>query len=160
MEQRKQQLFFQEEINMTIINKYAPIIPFEELGGIKLYSTIDELRDILSLNNVDEMILHNKWLRYSIQDCIELFFHLKNKKLFRILTLDGYKGKLWGEICVGTTEKEMLAIEPSFVYNEMEEVWESQKGVFIEMDAEKNTAMWISIYIKELDSKDFDDANW
>ena len=145
---------------MDTIKKNAPIIPFKELGGIKLYSTIDELEGILSLDDVVPVMIHDGWIRYDIQNCIELFFHIKNKKLFRITTLDEYKGKLFGGISVGTTEEEMLKIEPSFYYDDFEEIWESEKGVFIEMDAEKNTVRWISVYIKELDSENFEQADW
>ena len=89
-----------------------------------------------------------------------LFFHLKNNKLFRITALDNYKGKLFGKIGVGTIEKELLEAEPSFVYDEFEEVWESPKGVFVEMDAETNTVRWISVYIRELDNETFEEAKW
>ncbi|SES07659.1 hypothetical protein SAMN02910429_02058 [Lachnobacterium bovis] len=54
----------------------------------------------------------------------------------------------------------MLEIESSFVYDEFEEVWESDKGVFIEMDAETNNVRWISIYIPELDTENFEKADW
>ena len=59
-----------------------------------------------------------------------------------------------------TTEKELLEVEPSFVYDDFEEVWESEKGIFIEMDAETNTVRWISVYIRELDDENFENANW
>ena len=81
-------------------------------------------------------------------------------KLFRITTLDNYQGKLFEKIGVGTTEKELLEVEPSFVYDDFEEVWESEKGIFIEMDAETNTVRWISVYIRELDDENFENANW
>ena len=67
---------------------------------------------------------------------------------------------MFEEIGVGTTEKELLEIEPSFVYNDFEEVWESEKGIFIETSAETNTVKWISVYIRELDNADFENANW
>lgn len=40
------------------------------------------------------------------------------------------------------------------------EVWESKKGVFIETDAGINAVKWISVYIRELDNEDFENANW
>lgn len=138
----------------------APIVPFEGFGEIKLYSTRDELQELLEGEAVETEIINNDWIRYDIQNSVELFFHLKNNKLFRITTLDNYQGKLFEKIGVGTTEKELLKVEPSFVYDDFEEVWESEKGVFIEMDAETNTVRWISVYIKELDDKDFENANW
>lgn len=138
----------------------APIVPFEGFGGIKLYSTRTELRELLEGDAVEAEVINNNWIRYDIQNSVELFFHLKNNKLFRITTLDNYQGKLFGKIGVGTTEKELLKAEPSFVYDDFEEVWESEKGAFIEMNAETNTVRWISVYIKELDDKDFNNANW
>ena len=138
----------------------APIVPFEGFGEIKLYSTRDELRELLEKENVESEIINNNWIRYDIQNSVELFFHRKNKKVFRITTLDNYQGKLFEKIGVGTTEKELLEVEPSFVYDDFEEVWESEKGIFIEMDAETNTVRWISVYISELDDEDFENANW
>ena len=159
MERKLQQLFFQEVTNMLLDNT-APIIPFRGFGDIKLYSTRDELSDLLSLNNVETMVINEKWIRYDIQNSVELFFHLGNDKLFRITTLDNYKGKLFGKIGVGTTEEDMLKFEPSFIYDDFEEVWESDKGVFIEMDAETNKVRWISVYISELDLENFEECKW
>lgn len=138
----------------------APIVPFKGLGGIRLYSTREELSGLLELGRVESMMINGKWIRYDIEDSIELFFHLENDKLFRITTLDNYKGKLFERIGVGTTEEEMLKIEPSFVYDDFEETWESEKGVFIEMDAETNKVRWISVYVPELDSENFDKGEW
>lgn len=141
----------------------APIIPFEGLGGIKLYSTREELKDILSLDGVESKVVYNAWIEYDIQNSVELLFHLKNDKLFQIRTLDDYKGKLFEKIGVGTTEEEMLEIEPSFVYDDFEEIWESDKGIIVETDAVTNRARWISVYIPESVSDDFFDVencNW
>ena len=74
--------------------------------------------------------------------------------------MDNYKGSLFGQIKVGTTRNEMLEIEPSFVYNDFEEVWESEKGVFIEMDVKTDTVRWISVYIPELYSEEFENCKW
>lgn len=138
----------------------APIVPFEGLGGIKLYSTRDDLHDLLIRHGVQAKIIQEHWVRYDIENSVELFFHLKNNKLFRITTLDGYIGKLFSKIGVGITADELIEIDPSFKYNDFEEVWESPKGIFIEMDAKTNAARWISVFIKELDSDEFEQANW
>lgn len=159
MEKKLQQLFFQEVINM-LLDITAPIVPFEGFGEIKLYSTRDELKDLLEMEGVTSKIIFDDWIQYDIQNNIELLFHLKNNKLFRITTLDNYKGKLFKKIGVGTTEEEMLKIEPLFVYDDFEEVWEFDKGVFIEMDAETNKVRWISVYIPELDLENFEDCKW
>lgn len=143
-----------------LLDDMAPIIPYKGLGNIKLYSTKEELRDLLSLDGVESVMITENWIKYEIHNTAELFFHLGNNKLFRISTLDNYKGKLFEKIGVGTTIEEMLIIEPSFVYNEFEEVWESDKGVFIETDAETNKVRWISVYIPELDLDNFEDCKW
>ncbi|WP_167957278.1 hypothetical protein [Anaerosporobacter faecicola] len=138
----------------------SPILPYLGFGNIKLYSTMDELNNILKLEGVTSVVLNDTWIQYNVLDSIELYFHKKNEKLFRITTLDKYKGKLFGKIGVGSSIEEMLQIESTFKYDEFEEVWESEKGVFIEMDAETNKVRWISVYIRELDSDDFEQANW
>ena len=143
-----------------LLDNRAPIIPYIGLGDIKLYSTREELRDLLSLDGVVSMMITENWIRYDICDTVELFFHLENDKLFRITTLDNYQGRLFEKIGVGTTTEEMLKLESSFIYNEFEEVWESEKGVFIETDAETNKVKWISVYIPELDFDDFEKAKW
>lgn len=143
-----------------LLDKMAPIIPYIGLGDIKLYSTREELRDLLSLDGVDSMMITENWIRYDICNTVELFFHLGNDKLFRISTLDNYQGKLFEKIGVGTTTEEISKLDSSFVYNEFEEVWESDKGVFIEMDAETNKVRWISVYIPELDLDDFEECKW
>ena len=127
---------------------------------VDIIADIAAQTNLLSLNNVEIMIINEKWIRYDIQNSVELFFHLGNDKLFRITTLDNYKGKLFEKIGVGTTEEEMLKVEPSFVYDDFEEVWESDKGVFVEMDAETNKVRWISIYIPELNLDNFEDCKW
>lgn len=158
--EKKQQLLFSQEVTNMLLDITAPIIPFKGLGEIKLYSTIDELKDLLMSDNVQANIINNNWIRYNIQNSVELFFHLKNNKLFRITTLDEYKGKLFEKIGVGTTEDELLKTDSSFVYDDFEEVWESNKSVFIEMDAETNKVRWISVYIPELNLENFEDCKW
>ncbi len=143
-----------------MIDKYAPIIPYEGMGRIKLYSTIRDLKDLLGSAEVKGVMLNNLWVRYEIDNCMYLFFHLVNGKLFKITTLDEYKGKLFDKISVGMKETDFLEFDNSFVYDEFEEVFESDKGVFIETDVVEHTARWISVFVKELESDDFEEGNW
>lgn len=139
----------------------APIIPYEGFGEIKLYSSREELYDVLALCNEESITLYEQWIRYDIQNSIALYFHLKNDKLFRIMALDNYQGKLFEKIGIGTTEEEMLKVESSFVYEDFEEVWESDKGVIIETYASTRKVWRISIYIPEmLLDNFFDECNW
>ena len=141
-----------------MIDKYAPIIPYEEMGGIKLYSSIEELSGIL--RGHEKIDLTSTWIRYDIDNIMSLFFHKRNSKLFKMTTMEGYRGKLFNRITVDTTEKEIITTDDSFQYDEFEEVWESDKGVFIETDPKSQKATWISIYIRELDNDDFEKAEW
>ncbi len=143
-----------------MINLEAPIIPWIGMGGIKLYSHISDLKSLLESENL-ECFLYDKFLvRYEIKGKIYLFFNLINGKLFKITTLEGYKGLLFDEIYVGQKTEDMLRVDTSFEYDEFEEIYVSDKGVFVETEPETDTVKWISIYIKELETEEFDRALW
>lgn len=143
-----------------MINLEAPIIPWIGMGGIKLYSHISELKSLLEREKV-ECFLYDKFLvRYEIKGKIYLFFNLINGKLFKITTLEEYKGLLFDEIYVGQKTEDMLRVDTSFEYDEFEEIYVSDKGVFVETEPETDTVKWISIYIKELETEEFDRALW
>ena len=141
-----------------MVDKYAPIIPYKEMVNIKLYSSMAELSDVISISK--EYILNDFWIRYDVDNIISLFFHRKNSKLFKMTTLEGYCGDLFEKINVKTPECDITTLDDSFKYDEFDEVWESNKGVFIEIDPLIRKASWITIYIKELDNDDFDEAKW
>lgn len=130
---------------------YAPIVPYVGAGGFRLNSTRGEVEAKLagskfSCEQVDD------WVRYTDKETIELSVSKTDDRLFAITTLPGYKGKLFDTIGTDTTEEEFLRLEPSFVYNDFKETYESPKGVIIETDVLKRTASWISVFIKELTS--------
>lgn len=144
-----------------ILDIFAPIVPFEGMGGIKLYSTRAELWSLLEMKGVNSRVLYDEWIEYNIQNYVQLLFHIKNNKLFQISTLDNYKGKLFGKIGVGMTEQELVKLEPTFVYDDFEEVWESKKGIFVETDGETNRIRWISVFIPEvLDMEKLEKGDW
>lgn len=140
------------------IDKCAPIIPYVEMGKIKLYSSMSELSDIIA--NSNENILNDFWVRYDVDNVLSLFFHRKNYKLFKITTLAGYRGYLFDKISVKTFESDIALLDNSFEYDDFEEVWESEKGVFIEVDPCTRKATWITVYIKEMNDDDFDNGEW
>lgn len=104
--------------------------------------------------------LKNGWTKYIVDDTIELYFSNKNRKLFKINTLIGYKGRLLDKIYVGMSKDELLASEDSLIYNDFEEVYESAKGFFVETDLVEEIVIYITIYIPEMDQEDFDDLEW
>ncbi|EAE8345931.1 hypothetical protein BOQ23_03155 [Listeria monocytogenes] len=143
-----------------MIDIKAPIIPWKEAGGIKLYSTIRDVKEIVEDKDVSGVLLNKFWVRYEIKDELFLFFHLLNGKLFKITTLENYKGQLFNNVQYGMPEQELLAAHPDFIYDDMEEVYESKSGAFLEVDFQKGQVTYISVYIKELDNADFEEANW
>ncbi|OGO78978.1 MAG: hypothetical protein A2Y23_14625 [Clostridiales bacterium GWB2_37_7] len=143
-----------------MIDLNAPIIPWEGIGGISLYSHIEQLNDIIQRTNKAPLQLGKYLIRYEIEDEVDLWFNVVNGKLFKITASKNYKGKLFDRIYVGMHIDKVIEFEPSFVYDDFEEVYCSPKGIFIETDPIDNTVLWISVYIKELDSDGFEEGNW
>ena len=145
------------------IDIYAPIIPYEGLGGIKLYSTREELKDILEMDGVTKD--KEPWggaIQYYIEDKISLIFCVANDKLYKMSALQGYKGKAFGKVGIGMTEAELVEAEPSFVYDDFEEAWYTEKGLGAETDVYTQRVAWLTICIPEIkqDSIEFDKGNW
>ena len=44
--------------------------------------------------------------------------------------------------------------------HDFEEVYVSNKGIYIETDPVDNTVLWISVFVKEIDNEDFEKGNW
>ncbi|ECB9807114.1 hypothetical protein FL877_12900 [Listeria monocytogenes] len=143
-----------------MIDINAPIIPWKEAGGIKLYSTIRDVKEIVEDKDVSGVLLNKFWVRYEIKDEVFLFFHLLNGKLFKITTLKNYKDQFFDNVQYGMSAQELLAAHPDFIYDDFEEVYESKSGAFLEVDFQKGQVTYISVYIKELDNADFEEANW
>lgn len=143
-----------------MIDLNAPILPWIGMANIKLYSSLRDLKEILENEKAKTFSYSRFLLRYEIEGKLYLFFNLINGKLFKITTLNNYTGLLFDKISVGTKEDDLIIIEPSFKYDDFEEVYVSEKGVFIETDPENRTVQWISVFIKELETDDFEDANW
>ncbi len=143
-----------------MIDLSAPIIPFESMGGIKLYQTIKDLKPILEQRNVKEAFVYKFVVSYEIENQISLWFNLLNGKLYKIIALKDYTGVLLDKIRIGMHINEVLEIEPSFVYEDFEEVYVSDKGIYIETDPETNNVLWVSVFVKEIDDIDFEEGNW
>lgn len=138
----------------------APILPWEGIGGLKLYSHISKFIPLLAQQNVKEKLLGKYLIRYEINNSIDLWFNVINGKLFKITALSNYTGALFEKITIGMHINEVLKIEPSFIYDDFEEVYCSYKGIYIETDPTTNTVLWISVYVKEVDNEDFELGNW
>ncbi|MBH5318321.1 hypothetical protein I6N90_10925 [Paenibacillus sp. GSMTC-2017] len=143
---------------MVLLN--APIVPWKGMGGISLYSHISEYYDIIINLNEADALFGKARVRYEIKDEVDLWFNLFNGKLYKITALKNYNGKLFDKIHIGMPIEEVLEIEPSFEYEDFEEVYVSPKGIYIETDPVEHTVLWISVFIKEIDNEDFDEGKW
>lgn len=142
----------------------APILPWEGIGGINLKDHIKNFFDMVEINALPEKkskLICNTLVRYELQDSLFLWFNLINGKLYKITALGDYKGMLLGKIHIGMQIEEAIKIEPSIKYDEFEEVYESSKGFYIEIEQENGTIQWISVYAQELtDYNFFIKGNW
>ena len=145
---------------LKMLDIKAPIVPWVGLGNIKLYESIKSLRDLIDQEGVKEFLYSRFLVRYEIPGKIYLFFNLLNGKLFKLTALKDYEGVVLDRIKIGMTSEELLRIDPSFEYDDFEEVYVSKKGVFIVTDAETEEIMWISVFIKELETPEFEEAEW
>lgn len=138
----------------------APIVPWKEMGGIGLYSNIRELIPLITNDSISTKVLGKFLIKYEIGSKVDLWFNVINGKLFKITALSSYKGSLFEDIVIGMHIKEVLNIEPSFIYDEFEEVYCSNKGIYIETNPIDDTVLWISVFIKEIDYENFELGVW
>lgn len=137
-----------------------PIVPFREMAGIKLYQKLDELMPILDSKNAIMVTINKYLVRYEIANELFLFFHLGNRKLYKLTSLASYQGSLWNTISAGVGMDMVLKLYDDFTYDDFEEVYVSERGVFIETDPLTDTVTLISIFIKELETDEFDKLEW
>ncbi len=139
-----------------MIDKYAPIIPFEGMGGIRLNSTKEEVEQVIGEKLRDPIMQFNGTRsRYAVQDLLLLFFEEKTGRLIMMTTQAGYKGKLFGRIGTDSTVEELLELDESFVYDAFDEVCASEKiGVEVDAASLEDRTDWISIYVRDMAEKE------
>ena len=143
-----------------MIDNNLPIVPWVGLGGVKLYSHISHFYDLIANMDEKSRLVTKFFIRYEIKDSVELWFNLMNGKLFKITALKDYRGLLFNKIHIGMHIDEVLEKEPSFQYDDFEEVYVSANGIYIETDPIQHTVLWISVFVKEIDNDDFERGNW
>lgn len=134
-----------------MIDIYAPVIPYVGAGGLSLGIAKEMVEQELMQQNFSSEVYENDVLLYSDEKTLELCFSLPENLLCRITALSGYKGKLFEKIEMGMPEDEIQRIEPTFVYDDFREVYETPKGAIIETDLPAHTVAWISVFQKEED---------
>lgn len=140
-----------------MFDEYGDILPYVGLGGLKLYTDLCGLKEMIEQS---KLIFSEPFLRYDYQHFVSMFFLPQNQKLFRLMTLENYKGMVWGKISTSTLETELTEIEPSFQYDPMEEVYESPKCIFLQTHPITKRCIWISTYIRELYEPSFFEGKW
>ena len=133
----------------------APIIPWIGLGGIRLYSKVDEIKDILNAPETKKEVSYDD-TRYEIENAIYIFVNNHNNKVYKLTATDNYRGTLFEQIKIGMNVNDILKIEPSFEYEDFEEVFISPKGILVERDL-NDIVFWISVHIEELNTISDDD---
>ena len=145
------------------------IIPYEGIESIKLYQKIDEVKLVLQSNGIpyqeeiwsaESETVPNPWTVLVVDNLFSLFF-AKNGKLFKMVFWEGYQGSLPNGISLGISVKEASSMDSSLSFDDWNEVYQSDKGYWIEDNVDTSTVMSISIFIKELlDEDNFDYCNW
>jgi hypothetical protein len=158
MEQKKQRLSSQGGNKLVDLN--APIVPWKGMGNIELYSHLKDFYEYINKSRPKILTVGMFDVRYEIENQVDLWFSILNGRLWKVTALKDYKGKLFDNIHIGMHIDDVLKIEPSFEYDDFEEVYYSPKGIFIETDPVEHTVLWISVYVKELDNEDFERGNW
>lgn len=144
------------------------IIPFEGLGQIKLLSSLDDVKKILTQNKIKYTTEYqsNKgcnpevpWTKLCIDNSITLIF-AKNK-LFEIYCIGKFSGTLPNGIKLGMKMDEALRINSTLKFDDWNEDYSSDNGYWIEDNLDDNTILSISVFIKEiLDDKIFFKYEW
>lgn len=104
----------------------APIIPNEELGGLKLRTKIVDVQELvtgLGLYKSGSYKLTSPFeARYTLENGeIEVAVDVRNGKIFKLIAGQGYQGLLFSKISVGLLVQDALTFEPDLYYNEAEE---------------------------------------
>lgn len=140
---------------MSILNEC--IKPYYGIGNITFSMTYDETRAYLKESGIKYTVdfWENKgcdpevpWKIIRIDNCISLFY--AKGKMFKICLENNYSGLLENGIGIGMSMNEALEIDPSIVFEDDEEYYSSELGYWLEDDAESQTIICITIYIKEI----------
>lgn len=134
-------------------NPYAPIIPGVGMGGFLLNMTKEEAEKILGKPLCNGEPMHNgAWMAYEVDDVLTLYFSVTQNKLKVIGTRKGYKGLLMEKISTSTDEADLMRLDPTLVYDEFEEFYESKENDYqIETSLPDAKAEWISISTDDWD---------
>lgn len=117
---------------MTMIDIFAPIIPYVGAGGLRLGWTQEQVERVTGPLG-EYKVVAQLWRRYTVGDYLWLFFNGTEDYLEKIVTLPGYCGRLFDSIDTLTSERDLLRKEPTLVYREKLEFYTTPKGALIQV---------------------------
>ena len=147
------------------VDIYAPIVADKSLGGLALRVRLYDIQDLVGSLLADSCQLKSCFeAEYSLAGGkIGVAVDVRNGKVFRLTAYQGYEGKLFGSIRVGTSVGEAFSLEPKLYYDEAEELILCRGicGVSLEVqgidpDPEAVPAMTIeaiSVFAEEIDTQ-------
>jgi hypothetical protein len=105
---------------------FAPILPNEGLGGLKLRSHISALSEMLvglGVSRPGTYKLASPFeARYSFGDgSVQCAVDVRNGKVFKLIASRNYKGRFRERLHVGMVVEEAISLEPGLFYDEAEE---------------------------------------
>ena len=148
-----------------------PIIPYEGVGQIKLYSNPSDVIDYLEKTDtpyiMEKWSLENEgvkedpdpWTIIDIKNIMRLFF-ASNNKLFKIALCQDYKGALPNGISLSSPFQEAMSIDSTLKFDDWDEIFISENGYFMETDVDNEAILNISIFIREMETSEFDNLEW
>ena len=148
--------------------KQMVITPFVGIGEIKLMSKINDIKEYLDSNKIQNRIevWQNKgctpevpWTIIRVENCVSLFF--AKDILWKIYLTRGYEGALQNGIRIGTKTNEALKIDQELENDDWLEIYVSKKGYWLEDSLETGEIESITVFIPEaLDEDLFNTYAW
>ena len=109
----------------------APIVPNQSLGGLKLRTSAVLIQDLIMQLKTTYLISKKRMFRLASpfeamyefeKEGIAVYVDVRNGKIHRLTALPGYKGVLFGKICVGMKIADAMMFESRLYYDEPNEV--------------------------------------
>ena len=148
-----------------MIDLTTQIIPYEGTGIFKFsesYETIksklNELKIPYSEEIWDGTGYEIQWTVITVEESVRLFF-AKNK-LFKIILQNNFKGSLPNSINLDTDIEEAQEIDETLMFNDWDEIFESDNGYWVEDNLDTKKLLSISIFIPAVERDDFYEYNW
>ena len=148
--------------------KELNMVPYDGIGDIKLMSKLDDVRTYLKANKIPHQmeVWPNKgcdpevpWTILRVEGCLSFFF--AKGLLWKVYGERGYEGALPNGIRISTKTADALIIDPSLQDDDEWEVYQSEKGYWLEDSLESGEIETLSIFIKAvLDDDLFYSYKW